>query len=164
MPAPQPLTPIRKTDDEARRLARDLIAVARSAALAVLAPETGAPTVSRIALGTGPEGGIWTFVSALSQHSRALQSDPRAGLLIGDPEAKGDPLTHPRLSLSARAHPLTRHEPAFVALRDRWLADHPKSKLYIDLPDFFFIRFEVLSATLICGFARAYHLTATDLE
>lgn len=164
MPTPQPPLPIRQTDDAARALARDLIEKARFAALAVLDPDTGAPSVSRIALGTGPGGGIWTLVSGLSHHSKALRHDPRASLLVGEPEAKGDPLTHPRLSLSVRAHPVTPHDPGFVALRDRWLSDHPKSKLYIDLPDFFFVRFEVLSAALNGGFARAYRLTAADLE
>lgn len=164
MQSPKPFSPIRETDDEARVLARGLIAKARFAALGVLDPDTGAPAVSRIAIGTGPEGGIWTLVSGLSAHSRALRADPRAGLLIGEPGLKGDPLTHPRLSLSVRAHPFPPEAPGLSALRAHWLAGHPKSKLYLDLPDFFFLRFEVLSGLLNGGFARAYRLTPADME
>lgn len=157
------IDPIRPTDDEARALARGLIAGARFGALGVLDPETGFPAVTRIALGAGPEGGLWTLVSGLSAHSRALRADPRAGLLVGEPGAKGDPLTHPRLSLQAEAHPLGRDDPRHPAARARWLSDHPKSKLYIDLGDFFFVEFRLLSGALNGGFGRAFRLTAADL-
>lgn len=61
---PAPTTdPIRPTDDEARTLARGLIASARFGALGVIDPETGFPAVTRIALGSGPDGGLWTLVS-----------------------------------------------------------------------------------------------------
>lgn len=155
--------PIRPTDDEARRLAQELIAAARFGSLAVIDPETGSPAVTRIALGTGPSGGIWTFVSGLSAHTRALQANPSAGLLVGEPGPKGDPLTHPRLSLQVEAIALPREAPDFGAMRARWLADHPKSKLYIDLPDFSFFEFRVLSGALNGGFGRAFRITPADL-
>lgn len=158
-----PPSPIRETDDAARDLARTLIAGARFGAIGTLSPETGAPIVTRIALGSGPDGGLWTLVSGLAQHARALRHDPRAGLLLGEPGPKGDPLTHPRLSLSVLAHPMAGDDPGHPALRQRWLADHPKAAVYIDLPDFFFIRFQILSGALNGGFARAYRLTPEDL-
>ena len=154
--------PIRETDDEARALARRLIEEARFGALAVLDPQTGFPAVSRVAVGPGPEGGLFTLISGLSAHSRALGQDPRAGLLLGEP-GKGDPLAHPRLSLQLRAHPLPDTDPRRASLRARWLADHPKAQIYIDLPDFFFVEFEILAGALNGGFARAYRLTADDL-
>lgn len=159
----QPPDPIRATDDEARALARQLIAAARFGALGVIDPDTGHPHVSRIALGPGPEGGLWTLVSGLSLHSRALRQNPNAGLLLGEPGAKGDPLAHPRLSLAVRAHPLRPDAPEQPALRARWLADHPKAKLYLGLPDFFFLRFTILSGALNGGFARAYRLAPADM-
>jgi putative heme iron utilization protein len=155
--------PIRATDDEARALARSLIAGARFGALGVFDPESGFPAVTRIALGAGPEGGLWTLVSGLSAHSRALRADPRAGLLVGEPGPKGDPLTHPRLSLQVEARPLIRDDPRHDAARTRWLTDHPKAKLYIDLPDFFFVEFVLLRGSLNGGFARAYRLGPADL-
>ena len=163
MPAAPPADPIRPTDDEARALARGLISGARFGALGVIDPETGFPAVTRIALGSGPEGGLWTLVSGLSAHARALRADPRVSVLVGEPGAKGDPLTHPRLSLQLRAHPLPDTDPRRAALRARWLADLPKAQIYIDLPDFFFVEFEILAGALNGGFARAYRLTADDL-
>jgi putative heme iron utilization protein len=48
-------------------------------------------------------------------------------------------------------------------LRDAWLARHPKAKVYIDLPDFAFVRLVPRSALLNGGFARAFRLTPADL-
>ena len=160
----QPINPIRDLDPEARALAHDLIAGARHASLGTIDPDTGFPMVTRIALGTDPNGNLYTFVSGLSVHSRALRADPRASLLIGEPGAKGDPLTHPRLSLRANATLIPPSAPRTGALRAWWLASHPKSKIYIDLPDFFFVRFEPQDAMLNGGFARAYRLEAEDLR
>lgn len=161
--APRP-DPIRPTDDAARALARDLIASARFGALGVIDPMTGSPAVTRIALGQGPAGGLWTLVSGLSAHTRALRATPAAGLLVGEPGPKGDPLTHPRLSLQVEAVPLPREAAGFTAMRARWLADHPKSKLYIDLPDFFFFEFRIRSGALNGGFGRAFLLDPADLD
>ncbi|OOY03920.1 HugZ family protein [Thioclava sp. F28-4] len=164
MPQPTPPTnPIRPTDAEARALAQTLIREARFGALGTLDPDTGAPAVTRVALGPGPKGELLTFVSSLAAHTTALLRDRRAGLLLGEPGAKGDPLTHPRLSLQVEAHAIHRDDPAFPAMRDRWLSDHPKSKLYIDLPDFFFFDLRATSASLNGGFGRAFRLTSADL-
>ncbi|HIP22733.1 MAG TPA: pyridoxamine 5-phosphate oxidase, partial [Rhodobacteraceae bacterium] len=84
---------IRPVDDEARAIARGLLAEARYGALGVMLE--GAPFVTRIALNA--EGGIISLVSTLSQHTTALKANPRCSLLIGEPGPKGDPLTHARL-------------------------------------------------------------------
>lgn len=165
-PEPQAETrqdPVAPADNEARALARSLIAEARFGALGVIDPQTGFPAVTRIALGLGPDGGLYTLVSHLSAHSRALLADPRVSLLVGEPGPKGDPLTHPRLSLQAQAVPLPPESAPEAPLQAHWLAHHPKAKLYITLPGFFFVRFECLAGALNGGFARAYRLTREDL-
>lgn len=156
--------PVQPADDEARGLARQLIRDARFAALAVLEPGSGLPFVSRIALGTDARGLPLALVSGLALHTRALLNDPACCLLVGEPGPKGDPLTHPRLSLRARATFLDRDGPEHGPLRDAWLARNPKSKVYLDLPDFRFLRFDPVSAALNGGFARAFSLTASDLS
>lgn len=160
---PEPIDPIRPTDAEARALARNLVATSRHAALAVLDPASGAPYVSRVALGIAPGGAPVTLVSTLAQHTSALRADPRAALLVGEPGPKGDPLTHPRLSLMVRARFVARTDPGHAAIRATYLADHPKAKLYADFADFGFVLFEVEGAALNGGFGRAYRLTAADL-
>lgn len=153
MAEPTPQNPIRDTNDEARQLARTLTQEARTGALATLA-ETGEPHVTRVA--TAWLDGPVTLVSDLSDHTRHMRRDPRASLLLGEPGAKGDPLTHPRITLVGAARFV--EEP----LRDAWLAIHPKAKLYIDFADFRFVRLEIGVAHLNGGFGKAFRLTPAD--
>lgn len=155
--------PIRPADDAARRTARELIFSARTAALAVIDPRTGAPFASRIAVGVLPGGRIATLVSALSLHTRALAADPRCCLLFGEPARRGDPLNHPRLSVAATARFLDRPGDADRAAREGWLAIHPRSRLYVDFPDFSFAMLLPLSGSLNGGFGRTYSLGPDDL-
>ena len=150
--------PIRPTDDNARVLARSLLDGAGFAALAVLT-DAGTPFVSRIAIGTAPDGIPITLVSSLSAHTGALKANPACSLLVGEPGPKGDPLTHPRLTLEARARFVDDKE----SLRGHWLASHPKAKLYIDFADFAFVRFDIAAGHLNGGFGKAFRLTAADL-
>lgn len=161
--APQPPERYQPADPRARAEAQALLRAATHAALAVLSPDTGHPQLSRVALGLGPRGEILSLVSTLSAHSRALALDPRAGLLVGEPGPKGDPLTHPRLSLEVTAQVLPRDDPQHEARRSHWLAAHPKSALYIDFADFRFLRLTPLSGLLVAGFGRAVPLAAADL-
>jgi putative heme iron utilization protein len=160
--AQTPDSPIRPTDDAARDLARGLIAGARHGALGVIDPESGFPMVTRVAVGTDDAGLPLTFISTLSAHTRALTRDPRASLLLGEPGPKGDPLTHPRLTLLARAERID-DDAQRAALAARWLVDHPKAKLYIGFADFAFWRFRVQAAHLNGGFGRAFVMSAADL-
>ena len=150
-------TPIRPTDDEARARARQLLVEARHGALAVLDPDTGFPHVTRVAVGHDGAAAL-VLVSTLSHHTQALLSDPRCSLLVGEPGPKGDPLTHARLTLQARA---TRADKA--ALRLSWLAAHPKTTLYYDFTDFLLLRLDPQGAHLNGGFGRAFRLTPEDL-
>ncbi len=157
------ISPIRPTDDEARALARRLLDEARFGALGVIDPATATPLVTRIAVGTDSGGRPVSLVSDLSAHTRALKADPACSLLVGEPGARGDALTHPRLTLQARAHFVRAGDPGHGALRARWLAGHPKSTLYVDFADFAFVLFEVGAAHLNGGFGRAFVLSPGDL-
>lgn len=159
-PLPDPVAP---ADDEARALARRLLDEARHAALAVIDPATGAPGISRVALTQDTDGAILTLISALAPHTAALRADPRCAVLVGEPGPKGDPLTHPRLMIRAEAAFLDRADPAYPAIRGRYLTRQPKARLYIDFADFSLVRLRPLSALLNGGFARAFRLTPQDL-
>ena len=160
MSRPDPTLP---ATDEARTLARSLMLGARHAALAVTDAQTGTPGISRIAWGIAPDGGPVTLVSSLAAHAASLAAHPVCAVMVGEVGAKGDPLTHPRLMLRATAIFVAPDDPTRPALRDRWLADHPKAALYVDFADFAFVRLTPLSALLNAGFARAFRLGATDL-
>lgn len=151
--------PFQPADDQARALARDLIAAARHASLGTLDPETGAPLVTRIAVQADADGVPVALLSGLASHSRALALDPRAGLLIGA-EGKGDPMAQPRLSILLRAEPA----PPDPARRAGWLSRNPRAQVYIDLPDFRFWRLVPVSGLLNAGFGRAFRLAAQDMR
>ncbi|WP_134680483.1 HugZ family protein [Paracoccus ravus] len=152
--------PIRPTDDEARTLARRLLAHMRHASLGSLDPETGAPLVTRIAVQIDGQGAPVALLSGLAAHSRALIADPRAGLLVTDEAAsKGDAMTHARLSILVRAEQIA----TTPEIREAWLARDPKAKVYIDLPDFRFWRLVPQSGLLNGGFGRAFKLAPADM-
>ncbi len=152
-----------ETDETARALARTLIREARFGALGVLDPADGAPFVSRVALACELDGRPVMLVSELSRHTQALRADPRCSLLVGEP-GKGDPLAHPRLSITGEALFLERDTPEHAAARRRFLARHPKAKLYADFADFSFVRLDMARASLNGGFARAYAMGEEDLR
>ncbi|MGR3320380.1 MAG: pyridoxamine 5-phosphate oxidase [Pseudooceanicola sp.] len=155
--------PIRPTDDKARTLARGLLRDATFAALGVIAPGTGAPMVSRVALATAPDRRPVSLISDLSAHAAALKANPAASLLVGEPGDRGDPLTHPRLTLQCRASFLRHGEAGHADLAAHYVALRPKATLYADFADFFYALFDIDSAFLNGGFGKAYRLTAADL-
>jgi putative heme iron utilization protein len=156
MTEPRP-DPIRPTDDAGRALAQEIAAAARHGALGVIDPDSGGPMVTRVAVGWDGAAAL-VLVSDLSLHTVALRRDPVCSLLLGEPGAKGDPLTHPRLTLMARAEEADK-----AALRDGWLRLHPKAALYYDFGDFRMLRLVPHLAHLNGGFGKAFRLTPADL-
>lgn len=161
-----PNTPslIRPTTEEARLIACNLIQHARFGSLGVLHPDTGLPHITRIAIGTDPAGTPITLISDLSFHTTALRQNPHCSLLLGEPKAKGDPLTHPRITLTCKASFLSRNTPEHTKIRAHYLTHNPKAKLYIDFTDFNFVHFNIQSASLNGGFGKAYELSAQDCK
>lgn len=154
--------PVQPADDAARALARDLLSLGH-AALAWTDPDAGTPGISRISFARDPEAGLLTLISGLAPHFRALSSHPDCALMLGEVGDKGDPLTHPRLMIRAKAAFVAADDPTRPALRARWLARNPKAQVYIDLPDFAFVRLAPQSALLNGGFARAFRILPEDL-
>ena len=154
--------PVQPANAQARALAQQLLSLGH-ASLAWSDPDTGTPGISRIAFSRDPEAGFLTLVSGLAPHFRALRDRPDCALLLGEVSDKGDPLTHPRLMLRARASFVDPDDPSRPGVRDRWLSRHPKATIYIDLPDFAFVRRTPISALLNGGFARAFRLEPQDL-
>lgn len=154
--------PIRPTDDQARALAQDLMAQARSAALGVITPD-GVAMVSRVAFGLSAQNEPLTLVSSLANHTGALQANPDCSVMVGEPGARGDPLTHPRLTLQARARIIPFGTSDYTEMAAHYLRDHPKAKLYIGFADFAFVLFDVTRGHLNGGFGKAFILTPADL-
>jgi hypothetical protein len=117
------ISPIRPTDDDARALAQAIMRAARFGALGVIDTQ-GAPMVTRIAVVPGPDGLPLTLISTLSAHTSALAAAPACSLLLGEPGPKGDPLTHPRLTLQCVTEPADK-----AGLRPHYLRHYPKAQL-----------------------------------
>ncbi|WP_120632490.1 HugZ family protein [Ruegeria sp. EL01] len=155
--------PYQPTDAAARALAKELLTKAAFAALAVLRPDGLTPSISRIALATDDAGCPVSLISTLADHTQALQTNPSCALLIGEPADKGEPLTHPRLTLHAIARLVEKETREHSVLRARYLSLRPKAKLYADFSDFGFVHFDVQDGVLNGGFGKAYRLTPDDL-
>ena len=141
--------------------AKYLLRTVGAGALATLAPESGFPFSSLTVAATDHDGTPIILASALSAHSRHMASDSRVSLLLAQ-RGKGDPLAHPRLTLTARAARET--DPRLRArLKSRFLARHPKSAFYADFGDFSFWRLAISGARLNGGFAKAADIEVADL-
>ena len=141
---------------EAKRLLRSI----RAGALGTL-NGSGDPFTTLVTVATDHDGAPLILVSQLSAHTRHLDADPRCSLLLAE-TGPGDPLTHPRLTLTARATKVTKPE-ARATVRARFLARHPKAELYADFSDFSFWRLDLEQVHLNGGFARAARFPAARL-
>lgn len=142
--AAAPVQPEYDAIGEARRLLRTV----RAGALATL-DSNGFPFATLVNVATAHDGAPILLMSKLAAHTRNLEQRPQASILLAQ-TGKGDPLAHPRLTISGNiardADPL---------LRARFLARHPKSALYADFADFSFWRMTPTGFHLNGGFARA---------
>ena len=159
---PKPDT-FQQPDDDTRALIRQLIDGASEAALATLRPDTGTPSVTRIAIATAPDGAPMSMVSSLAHHTAALEANGACSLLISAPEDKGDAMNHARLTLHCTARLIPNDAAERPGLRAHFLRQRPKSKLYVDFPDFRFLTFGIENGLLNGGFGKAYILTPGDI-
>ncbi len=155
--APQENTPVYDALAEAKLLLRRI----RAAALATLAPPSGEPFATLVNVATQPDGSPILLMSQLAAHTRHLADDPRLSLLLAQSGA-GDPLAHPRLTLTGTASKVTEPERR-AHLKARFLARHPKSALYADFGDFAFFHVEIAQAHLNGGFGKTGRFDAATL-
>lgn len=141
---------------ESKRLLRSI----RAGALGTL-NGSGDPFSSLVTVATDHDGSPLILVSQLSAHTRHLDADPRCSLLLAE-TGPGDPLTHPRLTLTGKAVKVAEPE-ARKAVRARFLARHPRAELYADFADFSFWRIALEQVHLNGGFARAARFPAARL-
>ncbi|MFO6464764.1 pyridoxamine 5'-phosphate oxidase family protein [Jannaschia sp. KMU-145] len=142
-------------DPEIRALAARLVGTSHGALATSL---DGAPLVTRVGCLWLAGEGMGLLVSDLSDHARALSQDPKAAILLGEPDEKGDPLTHPRLTVRGTVDARDK-----AAWRETWLAARPKARLYYDFTDFRLMVLEPSDALLNGGFGRASRLAPSDL-
>jgi putative heme iron utilization protein len=136
--------------------ARTLAAHVKTGTLCTVALQpAGYPYGSFVTFGL--DGGRPVFlVSELAEHTRNLNADARASLLIAEPGI-GDPLARGRVTLLGVCRPSPD-----ASVRTAFLDAHPNAAYYADFADFRFWRLEVESVRYIGGYGRMSWVTRED--
>jgi putative heme iron utilization protein len=144
-PAPEP--------SHAER-ARTLMASQGRGALSTIALEPpGSPFGSVVTYGLDDAGRPSFFVSTLAEHTRNLDADKRASLLVvEDTPAGADPLASARVTLVGTVGEVTDADER-AAARAGYLAANP-SAFYVDYGDFRCLRLEPAAVRYVGGFGR----------
>jgi putative heme iron utilization protein len=158
----KPFDPVQSANEEARETTRQLLREARFGTLATI-NENGYPFASLVTFALDRGQTPFLLVSRLSGHTKHLLADPRCSLLVGEP-GKGDPLAHARITIQCSANIIDRASDENIILRTLFIARHPKAALYIDFPDFLYIRLTMMEASLNGGFGKAFRLKSDDLR
>ena len=97
------------------------------------------------------------FISSMAMHTHNLGQDPRASLLITQPDVSGDPLGAGRLTLLGEA----RETPA-AEVRELYLSRYENAKFWQDFTDFAYYRLQVSGVYFIGGFGVMGWISAED--
>ncbi|WP_237154719.1 HugZ family pyridoxamine 5'-phosphate oxidase [Oryzibacter oryziterrae] len=115
--------------------------------------EEGAPFVSLITIATDQEASVLCLISRLAVHTRNLDRDGRASLLLVAPGGEsGDPLAGGRITLTGRFERLD--EASRAAAMGAFLSRHPEAEGYATFTDFGLFRMRPGQAHLVAGFGR----------
>lgn len=158
---PEPAAPEVAAPSHAERC-RTLVAQTRVATLCTVAREPeGYPYGSLVTVAFDDEGRPLMLLSTMAEHTGNLAARPEASILVAEALGEGgDPLALGRATLLGPCRKVTG-EPA-AALRERFLAAHPRASYYVDFKDFAFYRLEVTALRYIGGFGRMSWVTVED--
>jgi putative heme iron utilization protein len=96
----------------------------------------------------------------MAMHTQNLQADPRASLLLTQPEAGVDPLGASRVTLVGNVLPVPEAE--IAAARELYLTRYANSKYWVDFEDFSFYRMEMVDVYYVGGFGVMGWVSAAD--
>src|ERR1700748_3904624 len=128
--------------------ARTLLHLGRVGSLSTLSRKRpGFPFGSLMPYALDGAGRPLFLISTMAMHTQNLQQDPRASLLVTQPEAEGDPLGAARVTVVGNATVLEGDQAG--GARAVYLERHPNSKYWVDFDDFSFFRMEVLDVSYV---------------
>jgi putative heme iron utilization protein len=110
----------------------------------------GFPFGSLAPYGQDRAGSPTLLVSTMAMHTQNLLADPRASLLVAEPDWREDPLAGVRVTLVGRVARLTGDEVGPV--REDYLARHENARHWVDFDDFSFYRLSVERLYYVGGF------------
>jgi putative heme iron utilization protein len=121
----------------------------------------GYPYGSFVTVALDPRDGNPVFlISQLAEHTKNLERDDRASLLVAEGGAV-DPLANGRVTMVG---PCTRVEADARGARDAFLAVHPNAAYYADFRDFAFWKLRVNAVRYIGGYGRMSWITSEDWQ
>jgi putative heme iron utilization protein len=140
--------------------ARTLVAQISTGTLCTLAHEPeGYPYGSFVTVAFDRGDPIF-LISRLAEHTKNLQRDPRASLLVAE-SGSADPLANGRVTLLG---PCMHVEGDGASARAAFFAVHPNAAYYADFRDFGFWKLQVRSIRYIGGYGRMSWIEQTDWQ
>jgi putative heme iron utilization protein len=136
--------------------ARTLLHLGRVGSLSTLSRKRpGFPFGSLMPYALASAGRPLFLISTMAMHTQNLQQDPRASLLVTQPEASGDPpsvdpLGAARVTVVGSASILAA--PEVEEARRLYLERHPNSKYWVDFDDFSFFGMDIVDVYYVGGF------------
>jgi hypothetical protein len=100
------------------------------------------------------------LISALAEHTRNLQRDPRASLLVAE-GGSADPLANGRVTMLGPCTPVGED---CGSARAAFFAAHPNSTYYADFRDFAFWKLHVDHVRYIGGYGRMSWISKADWQ
>ena len=143
--------------------ARTLVYTGRIGSLSTLSrKQPGFPFGSVMPYGLDAGGRPIFLISTMAMHTQNLQADPRASLLVTQPDASGDPLGASRVTLVGNV--LTIPQPEIADSRKLYLERYANSKYWVDFEDFSFYQMDVLDVYYVGGFGVMGWVPAPDYD
>ncbi|HXM65121.1 MAG TPA: DUF2470 domain-containing protein [Candidatus Acidoferrum sp.] len=143
--------------------ARTLVYLGRIGSLSTLSrKQPGFPFGSVMPYGLDARGRPIFLISSMAMHTQNLQADPRASLLVTQPDASGDPLGASRVTLIGNAQIIPRAEVAEA--RSLYLERYANAKYWVDFEDFSFYRMDVLDVYYVGGFGVMGWVQVSDYD
>jgi putative heme iron utilization protein len=141
-------------DEALGKTIRALLETERSGVLATLSASRGGwPFASVAPYALTGRGEPLLLLSSLAEHTRNVQADSRASLLVQDHASLADPQAGSRITILGRIEPL--RESGLEAARERYLGRHPRAAArYVGLGDFRLYVLRVGEARFIGGFGE----------
>jgi putative heme iron utilization protein len=158
--ASEPLYDINVPTPTHAERARTLVAQLSTGTLCTLAIEPAGYPYGSFVTVAFERGNPIFLISALAEHTRNLQRDPRASLLVAETRS-ADPLANARVTILGLCTPVDADE---GSARDAFLAAHPNAAYYVDFRDFGFWKLHVDSVRYIGGYGRMSWIGQAEWE
>ena len=158
--APEPLYDVNIPTPTHAERARTLVAQISTGTLCTLALEPeGYPYGSFVTVAFDNGHPVF-LISGLAEHTRNLERDPRASLLVAEGGA-ADPLANGRVTMLG---PCTRVDGDGGSARAAFFAAHPHATYYADFRDFAFWTLRVDYVRYIGGYGRMSWISKADWQ